>query len=142
MNSFMVFVVYIINNMTTSVSPSSRLGFHILYNTATHSVICEGLYFLAYRKRLHYHIIPLRRDILVYKTSSIPPHFNKVPVPSQEHDMCQICICFYNIPIIFWNGSDDVVWFVLRFITSNDFKSYLLLWVLCVCHWIDCCKFA
>jgi hypothetical protein len=70
-----------------------------------------GFAFLAYGKRLYYHTISLRVDILVYKTSLIPPHFNNVPVLSQEHDMCQICFCFYDIPSRFWNGSDDVVCF-------------------------------
>ena len=87
-----------------------------------------GFAFLAYGKRLYYHTISLRVDILVYKTSLIPPHFNNVPVLSQEHDMCQICFCFYDIPSRFWNGSDDVVCFVFCFITSNDFTSFVLLW--------------
>ena len=79
---------------------------------------------MAYGKRLYYHIMSLRVDILVYKTSLIPPLFNNVPVLSQEHDMCQICFCFYDIPIRFWNGSDGVVCFDFHFTTSNDFTSF------------------
>ena len=55
----------------------------------------RGYILFTCKKHLHDHIIPLRREVWVHKTSLTSPHVIKVPVPSQKS--AQSCICVFNV---------------------------------------------
>ena len=78
---------------------------------------------------MHDCIIPIRGEVWTLRTSLTPPHFIKVPVPSQESErscirMLRVSILPRSTILIFCNCSDSVAFLVFLL----DFGTVPTVW--------------
>ena len=116
--------------------------FWVLYNNAVLQVICEGWHFTHMRKTLVWQHHSLSGKVLAHKSSSIPPLFFEVSVPSLESERVLTFLCwgyhFCHYPLC-KNCSDSVIFFLFHFIFISYYDHIFSLNMNCAINNLNKC---